>query len=145
MQVVDVNVLVSAFRAEAPEHESLRTWLEEAVDSREPLGVSDAVLGGTVRVLTHRRVFSPPTPLEDALARVEKLLEQPGVHRLQPGPRHWEIVADLCRTGRATGNLVADAAHAAIAVEHGAVWVSLDRDFARFPGLRWRHPLQDTR
>lgn len=138
MILPDVNVLVGALRADAPRHDELRTWLETAVDAPEPLGLTDAVLGGTLRVLTHPRVFARPTPLRTALGLVEHLRAHPGTVRVAPGDRHWEIVAALCRAADARGNLVADAQHAAVAVEHGATWVSQDRDFARFPGLRWR-------
>jgi predicted nucleic acid-binding protein len=61
---------------------------------------------------------------------------------LTPGDRHWQIFSDLCRTSHAKGNLVADAYHTALAIEHGCEWITADRDFARFKGLRWRHPLQ---
>lgn len=141
MLVVDVNVLVSAFFRQAPDHEQMRTWLAGAVADREPLGVSDVACVGAVRVLTHRRVFDPPTPLPTALDQVAALRGNPGVLTLVPGPRHWVIVDELCRAGAATANLVADAGHAAVGVEQGATWISKDRDFARFPGLRWRHPL----
>jgi len=134
----DVNVLVGALRADAPRHDALRTWLESTVRAPEPLGLTDAVLGGTVRVLTHPRVFARPTPLRTALDLVEHLRSHPGVVRAAPGPHHWELVAELCRAADARGNLVADAQHAAVAIEHGATWVSQDRDFARFPGLRWQ-------
>ena len=138
MILPDVNVLVGAFRADAPQHAALRGWLEAAVEAPEPLGLTDAVLGGTLRVLTHPRVFARPTPLATALDLVERLRSHPGVVRAAPGSRHWEIVARLCRDADARGNLVADAQHAAVAVELGATWVSQDRDFARFAGLRWR-------
>ncbi|WP_136518116.1 MULTISPECIES: type II toxin-antitoxin system VapC family toxin [Cellulomonas] len=138
MILPDVNVLVGAFRPDAPQHDGLRAWLESAVNGPETLGVTDAVLGGTLRVLTHPRVFARPTPLRDALAQVEALRSHPDVVRVAPGARHWEIVTRLCTAADARGNLVADAQHAAVAVEHGATWVSQDRDFSRFPGLRWR-------
>lgn len=141
MILPDVNVLVTAFRSDAPHHGAVRQWLERAVDGVEDLGITDAVAAGTVRVLTHRRVFDPPTELEMALRQVDALLAAPGVRRAGPGPRHWEVFADLCRAADARGNLVADAHHAAVAVEHGATWVTLDHDFARFPGLRWISPL----
>ena len=69
---------------------------------------------------------------------VEQLRAHPGVVRAAPGPRHWDLVAELCRAADARGDLVADAQHAAVAVELDATWVSRDRDFARFPGLRWQ-------
>lgn len=141
MILPDVNVLVGAFRTDAAHHAQLRAWLEAAVASVEDLGLTDAVLGGTVRVLTHPRVFDPPTALDVALAQVDSLRSAAGVVRVVPGQRHWEVVDRLCRDADARGNLVADAQHAAVAVEHGATWVTLDRDFARFPGLRWTSPL----
>lgn len=140
MILPDVNVLVGAFRQDAPHHRQLRTWLEAAVVGVEDLGVTDAVLGGTVRILTHPRVFAQPTPLDEALALVGSLRSADGVVRVTPGPRHWELVDDLCLAADARGNLVADAQHAAVAIEHGALWVTLDRDFSRFPGLRWGSP-----
>lgn len=141
MLAVDVNVLISAFRSDAPDHPQMRAWLERAVDSPEPLGVSDAVLAGVVRVLTHPRVFSPPTPLTHALTEAARLRDHGGVATMRPGPRHWAIFDSVCRAAETRGNLVADAQHAALAMEYGATWISKDRDFARFPGLRWRHPL----
>jgi len=140
----DVNVLVGAFRSDAPHHEALRTWLEDAVAGVEPVGLTDAVLGGTVRVLTHPRVFDPPTTLVVALDQVEALRSADGVVGVAPGARHWEVVDRLCREADARGNLVADAQHAAVAIEQGATWVTLDRDFTRFPGLRWTSPLART-
>jgi hypothetical protein len=137
----DVNVLVGAFRTDAPSHARLRAWLEDAVVGVEDLGLTDAVLAGTVRVLTHPKVFARPTPLEDALTQVAALRAADGVVRVTPGPHHWGVVERLCRAADARGNLVADAQHAAVAIEYGALWVTLDRDFARFPGLRWASPL----
>lgn len=95
-----------------------------------------------VRVLTHPRIFAPPTPIARALKYVDALRAQPNAVLVSPGTRHWEIFAYLCQRGDARGNLVADAYHAALAVEHGCEWITTDRDFARFPGLRWQHPLE---
>lgn len=141
MLALDVNIIVSAIRADAPDHASMREWLEGVVNGPEPVGISDSVLAGAVRILTHPRVFSPPTPLPHALEETTKLRTNPGVVTLSPGRRHWELFVQLCQAADTRGNLVADAQHAAVAVEHGATWVSKDRDFARFRGLRWRHPL----
>ncbi|NCD20193.1 MAG: PIN domain-containing protein [Actinobacteria bacterium] len=140
MLALDVNVLVAAFHAGAPDHERMRAWVEAAVNGGEAVGVSEAVAAGVVRVLTHPRVFDPPARLEDALARVEALLSHPNVAVLTPAPGHWAVLAELCRQADARGNLVTDAAHAATAIQHNATFVTRDRDFARFPGLRWRAP-----
>jgi toxin-antitoxin system PIN domain toxin len=142
MLALDVNVLVSAFRTDAPDHEAMRDWLERSVNSPEPVGVSDAVLAAAVRILTHPRVFAPRTPLETSLRETTRLRDHPGVVTLVPGARHWDVFVRLCRSADVRGNLVTDAQHAAVAVEHGATWISKDRDFARFPELRWRHPLE---
>ncbi|WP_239078922.1 TA system VapC family ribonuclease toxin [Cellulomonas marina] len=135
-----MTVLVGALRADAPRHDLLRGWLEDAVADPEVLGLTDAVLGGTVRVLTHPRVFDPPSPLPDVLDAVAALRAAHGVERVTAGPRHWEIVDRLCRLVDARGDVVPHVQHAAVALEHGALWVSLDRAFARFPGLRWATP-----
>ncbi len=70
--------------------------------------------------------------------------ESPSFVPIAPGPRHWGIFAGLCRTTGVRGNLVPDAYLAARAIESGSEWISTDRDYARFPGLRWRHPLRLT-
>ena len=75
---------------------------------------------------------------------VEALLARQSCRIVRPGARFWEIFRILCERADARGNLVADAAHAALAIEHDADWITADRDFARFPGLHWRHPLDDT-
>jgi uncharacterized protein len=138
--IPDVNILVGAFRSDAAGHRRLVEWLENAVAAPELLALTDSVLGGTLRVVTHPKVFAVPTPLNAALAQIESLRSSDGVARVAPGPRHWELFTRLCRQGDARGNLVADAQHAAVAVEHNALWVTLDRDFGRFPGLRWTSP-----
>jgi hypothetical protein len=66
------------------------------------------------------------------------LLDLPHCRIIQPGPRHWTIFRDLCRKTNASGNLLPDAWLAALAIEHGCEWITTDRDFAGFPGLRWR-------
>lgn len=136
----DVNVLVAALHAGAADHAEMRSWLEDAVNGEEPVAVTAAVASGTLRVLTHPRVFAPPVPVERAVAAVMALLEHPNVTMLHTGPRHWSLLRGLVLQAAAKGNLVADAAHAATAIEGDLTWVTKDRDFARFPGLRWRVP-----
>jgi toxin-antitoxin system PIN domain toxin len=137
----DVNVLVYAFREAAPRHAEYREWLRAQIASREAFGLSELVLSGVVRVLTHPRVFAPATPADRAFAFADALRAQPNAVLVTPGPRHWEIFEHLCQVADAKGNLAADAYHAALAVEQGCEWITTDRDYSRFPGLRWRHPL----
>lgn len=141
MELIDVNVLVYAHREDAPNHEQYRRWLERTIQSDSPFGLADHVLAGFLRIVTHPRVFDPPSPMATALAFVEGLIGLPNAVRLAPGARHWELFTRVCRDASVKGNLVPDAYLAALAIESGAELVTTDRDFARFPGLRWRHPL----
>ena len=141
MVAPDVNVLVYAHREELPEHPGCRRWLEETLAADAAFGLADVVLSGFLRVVTHPRVFKTPTPLERAQAFASTLREQPHRVPLEPGPRHWDIFERLCRGSGVKGNLVSDAYLAALAIETGCEWVTTDRDFTRFQGLRIRHPL----
>lgn len=137
----DVNVYLYAFRADLERHDAYLEAFTEVVVSPNAFGYSSLVLSGFMRVVTNPRVFEVPASIEDAMDFVEALREQPNANEVNPGPRHWAIFAELCRTTGSKGNLVADAYHAALAIESGCEWVTTDRDYARFPGLRWRHPL----
>ncbi|MHC4338817.1 MAG: TA system VapC family ribonuclease toxin [Planctomycetota bacterium] len=141
MILIDVNVLIYAHREDAPDHTAFRQWLEKVLASGEPFGTNDHILSGVLRVVTHPRVFDPPSPLDRAIAFLEEIRSRPSAIPVVPGPRHWSIFADLCRAGDARGNLVPDAYFAALAIESGSEWITTDRGYARFPGLRWRHPL----
>jgi len=133
-------VVLYAFRSDSAGHQLYRTWLESVVENETPFGMSPQVLAGVVRLTTNRRVFVRPSVLESVLGFVSDLSSQPHCQIIQPGPHHWRIFCDLCRKANATGNLVQDAWFAALAIESGCEWITLDRDFARFPGLRWRTP-----
>lgn len=91
--------------------------------------------------MTHPGIFRVPTPLPDAITQAEVLRQRPNCVLVSPGPRHWDIFASLCRSVGAKGSLVADAYLAALAIETGSQWITTDRDYSRFPELRWRHPL----
>lgn len=106
------------------------------------MAVSDLALTGFLRIVTNPRVTRTPIGIEEAHAATDAIRDHPGVIVLAPGPRHWSIFRDLCLRANAKGNLVADAVHAALAIEHHAEFITTDGDFARFPGLRWRHPLR---
>jgi len=137
----DVNVLVHAFRPDSERHDEYRRWLETEVAGLEAFGVSELALSGFMRVVTHPSIFRPPSQLADSLAAAAQIRDRPNCVALRPGVRHWDIFVNLCRAAGATGNAIPDAYHAALAIEHGCEFVTTDRGFARFPGLRWRHPL----
>jgi hypothetical protein len=140
----DVNVLVYAYREDAPRHREYHGWLERVVNGSEAYGLSTMVLSGFLRVVTHPRVFSPPSPIDDALSFVGALRQPPACVHVEPGPRHWGIFDRLCREANVKGNLVPDAFLAALAIESGSEWITADRGYGRFPGLRWRHPLASS-
>jgi len=113
----------------------------ESLRSETIVGYSDLVLSGVVRVLTHPQIFAEPTQLDEALEYANALREHPSCIPVFPGKQHWQIFTRLCKASGAKGNLVSDAYFAALAIESGAEWITADRDYARFPGLKWRHPL----
>ena len=115
--------------------------MTEVLLNDSPYGVWDLLLSAFLRIVTHPRIFRDPTPLETALSFVTEIRDRPNCVLLSPGDRHWEIFTHLCKTVGARGNLIPDAYLASLAIESGAELVTTDRDYARFPNLRWHHPL----
>ena len=142
MILPDVNVLLYAHRREYPEHAAYAEWLRRAVLSPEPFALSELVCSAFVRIVTNPRAFDPVTPVDKALEFIQRLRRRANCVVLRAGSRNWDIFSELCRRTGTGGKLVADAYHAALAIEHGCEWLTNDGDFARFPNLRWRHPLQ---
>ena len=140
MILLDVNVLVNAHRKDAPHHAPLRAWLEDLINGDQAYGIADVVLSGFLRIVTHTAIFNPPSSMSDALDFCKELRDQPHCIHISPGPRHWEIFTGLCRESGVKGNLVPDAYLAALAIESGSEWITTDRDYSRFPKLRWRQP-----
>lgn len=141
MLLADVNVLLYAHRPDSARHDEYRMWLQEALVGAEPFGVSELVLSSFVRICTHHRVYREPTPPDVALDFCAAVLAAPSAVRLRPGPGHWPLFVSLVRDAGARGNHIPDAYLAALAIEHGATWVTTDRGFARYPRLRWMSPL----
>lgn len=141
MLLTDVNVLVYASRVDLPEHDEHRAWVQRMADGPEAFGLSELVMSAYLRVVTNPRTWRQPTSLEDGLSFLTALQKRPNAVPVRPGPRHWPIFTSLCRAVGARGNLVPDAYLAALAIESGSEWITADRGFARFAGLRWRHPL----
>lgn len=143
MILVDVNILVFAHREEMPSHDRYREWVDRLSAAPEAFGMSDLVLSSFVRIVTNPKAFRDPTPPVRALAFADALRSRPNCVRIAPGPRHWQIFADLCRGPNVRGPLVPDAWLAALAIESGSELVTDDGDFASFPGLRWRRPFDE--
>jgi hypothetical protein len=140
MVLPDVNVMLYAYRSEAPEHAQHAAWLNGVVKSREPFAIAPQVLSSLVRVITNRKAFGMSYSTPDVLRFCDALIAHPRCQVVSPGPRHWKIFSELCVETGARGNLVQDAWFAALAIEHGCEWITHDRDYSRFPGLRWRPP-----
>lgn len=142
MVLPDVNVLIAAYRVDSLEHERCRTWLTSVVNGDHAFAVSELVLSGFLRIVTNPRVFKDPATFASALEFVNTIRDLPHCVDLRPKERHWRIFTRLCQQAEVRGDLVSDAYHAALAIETGSEWITLDGDFARFPGLNWSRPPQ---
>lgn len=141
MIVPDLNLVVYAHNADAPDHRAARAWWEELLNGDVPVAIPWVVVLGFVRLVTHRAVLVAPMLPRTALGHVRAWFEQPNVQHLDPGARHLEILERLLTELGTAGNLTTDAHLAALAIEHQCELHSNDTDFARFAGLRWRNPL----
>jgi toxin-antitoxin system PIN domain toxin len=140
MILPDVNVLLYAFRRDSARHSEYHKWLDTIVNGDAAFGISPQTLASLVRISTHSGIYVNPSGLDEAMAFCEAILQAPNCTVVQPGDRHWGIFTDVCHQARAKGNLVQDAWFAALAIESGCELVTTDRDYARFPKLRWREP-----
>ena len=145
MLLPDVNVLIYAHREDSTsDHTRYAEWLTQLATGPQPFALSVLTLSGLVRIVTNRRIFKRPSTLDEVFAFTAELIRRPTARVVAPGPDHLSIFEQLCRESDAAGKLVADAQHAAVAIEHGCTMVTTDSDFDRFPGLRWQHPLRPT-
>lgn len=142
MILVDANILLYAYHPRAEEHERSRAWLEATLSGPASVGFAWLALWAFLRIATNPRVFERPLSVPEAERAVSSWLAEPAAEILDPGERHWDILRGLMRDGQTTGPLVVDAVLAAIALEHGATLCTTDRDFARFPKLKWMNPLK---
>jgi toxin-antitoxin system PIN domain toxin len=138
--LTDVNVLIYAFRADSKGHVRYKKWLEDVINGPAAYGVSPQILSSVIRICSHPRIFAQPSDIDELLEYCGILLGQPNATIIVPGDRHWVLFGKLCADARATGNLVQDAWNAALAIEAGCEWITTDRDYARFPSLKWRSP-----
>ena len=140
MILPDVNPLLYAFRADAPHHALSRGWLVSVLSGDAAFGLSPVALAAVVRITTNRRAFPEPSRPEEAFQFGDYLLTHPNCQIVEPGARHWDIFKRLCLATNTHGRRVTDAWFAALAIEWGCQWVTFDRDYARFPGLKWQTP-----
>jgi toxin-antitoxin system PIN domain toxin len=140
MILADVNVLIYAFRRDVPQHALCRPWLDRIILGDARFGVSLLALTAVVRITTNPRAYKTPSTIPEAFGFCEDVLGQPHCQIVEPGERHWPIFRRLCVETDTRGSRVTDAWFAALAIEWGCDWVTLDRDYARFPGLKWQVP-----
>ena len=143
MTLPDVNVLIYAFRTDASQHAICKAWLDRTILSDARFGISRLTLAAVVRVTTNARSYPVPSTLDDAFGFCEDILGQPNCQLVEPGERHWDIFHRLCTQTGTRGPRVTDAWYAALAIEWGCEWVTMDRDFARFPDLKWSVPIAE--
>lgn len=141
MIILDANILVYAYNADAPQHAAAAAWVEELFGSDETIGLPWMTLWAFLRIVTNPRLWPNPRPVMEAFQIVREWLAHPGVFIIDPQERHIGLLERLVTEHRAAGPMLSDAALAALALEHGAVLVSTDQDFSRFRNLRWRNPL----
>ncbi|MFD1536068.1 type II toxin-antitoxin system VapC family toxin [Nonomuraea guangzhouensis] len=141
MLLADTNVLVNAFRHEVPDQKRYLAFVDEMINGDSSYAVSDFVVNGFIRVVTNRRIYLDPDPLDRAVEFAQSYRNQSHAVLIDGKDRHWEIFTRLGSQRGAKGNLVPDTYLAALAIEHGCEFVTCDADFAKFQGLRWRHPL----
>ena len=137
MIAVDTNVLLYADREETPQHRAALRALRRLAEGHEAWAIPIQCVGEFLRVVSHDRVFQPPTPIDEALASIESLLASPAARLLMPGNRYLQILRDVIARSGVRGNLVVDAQIAAVCLEHGAsTLLTEDRDFTRIQGIK---------
>jgi hypothetical protein len=142
VNLIDANLLLYAYNSSSEHHRAARLWIERVFSSAEPVGLAWVAILAFLRIVTNPRALPKPLSERDAVAVVDQWLRVPAVRVFDPGPRHWTILSGLIRNGQVRGPLMIDACLAAIAIEHGLVLCTNDRDFSRFDGLRVFNPLR---
>jgi toxin-antitoxin system PIN domain toxin len=141
MTIIDANLLLYAYNADAPQQRKAAEWLAKLLESGEIICLPWVTIWAFIRITTNSRLWANPRPAREAFAIVREWLAQPGVVPLHPGPLHADILERIVIDYGAAGPLLTDAALAALAIEHGATLASADQDFSRFPDLKWVNPL----
>ena len=143
MILIDANLLLYSYNTASEHHHRSREWLQEVMSQPEPVRLAWITILAFLRISTYPRIFPRPLRIGEALAIVSEWLSLPNVHVLNPTDRHFEILNRLLPAGQASGPLVMDGHLAALAIEHGALLCTTDRDFARFPGVKLLNPFEE--
>ena len=141
----DVNLLLYSVNEAFPQHQAAKEWWDDALSGAEPVALIHVVMLGFVRLATHRKVFSSPLTIDQAIEVVDSWIAQPNVRITAPPETHWEVLKTMLKSGNAGANLTTDAHIAAMASEYGMTVYSNDADFARFPGVEIVNPLAESR
>jgi toxin-antitoxin system PIN domain toxin len=141
--LLDANLLIYAYDSSSPRHDRARSWLEATMGGAEPVRISWSTIRAFLRVTTNPRLLDTPLSMAEAVGVVDDWLSQPSVAVLEPGSQHWRILKHLLAEAQVRGPMVTDTHLAALAIEHGAILQTTDRDFTRFPGLRFKNPLSE--
>ncbi len=144
MILIDANLLLYAYHPASAQHHASRTWLERTLSDAPLVRIAWLTVWAFLRISTNQRVFERPLSGSEAESIVSGWLDLPTVDILEPGERYWGLFHRLMRESQAVGPLVMDAALAALAIEHGATLHTTDRDFSRFPSLKWIDPLANA-
>ena len=142
MIVFDANLLIYSYNRGSSHHAGARAWLENTLSSIEVVGLPWQAVSAFLRVMTNPKLPAERFDLEQAARIVDLWLAHPNVQVLTPGAGYWPLFRRMVIEGRAAGPRVSDAEIAALTMEYGGVLYTADRDFARFPGLRWKNPLE---
>ena len=141
MIVLDANLLLYAYDSASAQHEPARQWVENAFSGVEPVGLPWQTISAFLRIATNVRLPGNRFSMDDAANIVNQWAALPVVHLLAPRDRHWAFFRRMLVEGKVRGPLTTDAQLAALTMENGGVLYTTDRDFARFPGLKWVNPL----
>ena len=142
MIIPDLNLIIHAYNKESLRHDASRRWWESLMNGQSTVGLAWAVILGFVRIATHTSILTSPLTVTVACDHARSWLAQPPVTIISPGDRHAEIVFGLLVGLGTAGNLTTDAHLAALAIEYQAELHTTDADFSRFPGLRWKNPVE---
>lgn len=142
MVAFDANLPIYAYDADSPHQLAAGSWLDATLASNVEIGIPFSSILAFIRISTHPTLLRRPASVADALAVVDSWLARPNARILSPGPNHWAIFRNLYIVSKATGKVSTDIHIAALTIEHNATLYTSDRDFVRFPGLRWVNPLK---